>query len=71
MIGIIRAVLALGSLALADVFRPPPELVDWAEDRYISCIFCMNYDDHNRVNIYGCSVANLPSCYGNVCYMLL
>ncbi|KAI6205770.1 hypothetical protein M3Y94_00830100 [Aphelenchoides besseyi] len=41
----------------------------WSENRFIDCIFCIDYDDYNRITIYGCRSRQTPTCRGNVCYM--
>uniref|UniRef100_A0A915D9N1 Uncharacterized protein n=1 Tax=Ditylenchus dipsaci TaxID=166011 RepID=A0A915D9N1_9BILA len=30
------------------------ELRSWSENRMLDCIFCMDYDDYQRLSIFGC-----------------
>ncbi|WKY15961.1 hypothetical protein Q1695_000995 [Nippostrongylus brasiliensis] len=46
-----------------------PEFRDWAEDRYIDCIFCIDYDNFKRISVTGCSSTNPITCRGNICFM--
>ncbi|CAD5229369.1 unnamed protein product [Bursaphelenchus okinawaensis] len=45
------------------------EIRQWAEDFFLDCIFCMDYDDYKRMSIFGCTLKSTPTCKGNVCYM--
>ncbi|EYC05416.1 hypothetical protein Y032_0082g1570 [Ancylostoma ceylanicum] len=46
-----------------------PEFRDWAEDRYIDCIFCIDYDNFKRISVTGCASSNPVICKGNMCFM--
>ncbi|KIH67651.1 hypothetical protein ANCDUO_02018 [Ancylostoma duodenale] len=46
-----------------------PEFRDWAEDRYIDCIFCIDYDNFKRISVTGCASTNPVICKGNMCFM--
>ncbi|KAL3122784.1 hypothetical protein niasHT_008474 [Heterodera trifolii] len=41
----------------------------WRQDRFVRCIFCMNYDDYNNLSTYGCDRRRVGTCVGNICYM--
>ncbi|KAL3082276.1 hypothetical protein niasHT_033081 [Heterodera trifolii] len=41
----------------------------WRQDRFVRCIFCMNYDDYNNLSTYGCDRRRVATCVGNICYM--
>ncbi|KAH7719886.1 Protein F46C5.2 [Aphelenchoides avenae] len=56
-------------LGIANVENELNELRDWREDRYVDCIFCLDYDNYQRMSIFGCAVKRTPTCRGNVCYM--
>uniref|UniRef100_A0AC35G426 Uncharacterized protein n=1 Tax=Panagrolaimus sp. PS1159 TaxID=55785 RepID=A0AC35G426_9BILA len=51
------------------IYFAQDELIKWEENRYLRCIFCMDYDDRVKLSIFGCSLAKPPTCYGNICYM--
>uniref|UniRef100_A0AC35TX73 Uncharacterized protein n=1 Tax=Rhabditophanes sp. KR3021 TaxID=114890 RepID=A0AC35TX73_9BILA len=46
-----------------------PELSTWSEDRFIECNFCMDYEDYEAIEVYGCTRKPANKCVGNVCYM--
>lgn len=33
------------------------------------CILCMDYDDYNGFDIFGCALNKTSTCYGNACYI--
>uniref|UniRef100_A0A914HRG2 Uncharacterized protein n=1 Tax=Globodera rostochiensis TaxID=31243 RepID=A0A914HRG2_GLORO len=41
----------------------------WHQDRFVRCIFCMNYDDYNNLSTFGCELRRVATCVGNICYM--
>ncbi|KAK5972581.1 hypothetical protein GCK32_001456 [Trichostrongylus colubriformis] len=46
-----------------------PEFRDWAEDRYLDCIFCIDYDNFQRISVSGCDSPRPIICRGNICFM--
>ncbi|CAI5455486.1 unnamed protein product [Caenorhabditis angaria] len=46
-----------------------PELTSWHESRFISCLYCLDYD-RSHIQLLGCRAAKHPySCVGNACFM--
>ncbi|EGT30545.1 hypothetical protein CAEBREN_16369 [Caenorhabditis brenneri] len=45
-----------------------PELKTWAEDRYVQCVHCMDYD-RNHISLFGCKPRRPILCNGNACFM--
>ncbi|CAB3400985.1 unnamed protein product [Caenorhabditis bovis] len=45
-----------------------PELRSWAENRFISCVYCLNYEKPHII-LNACSARNPLYCTGNSCFM--
>uniref|UniRef100_A0A1I7UAM8 Lymphocyte antigen 6 complex locus protein G6c n=1 Tax=Caenorhabditis tropicalis TaxID=1561998 RepID=A0A1I7UAM8_9PELO len=45
-----------------------PELRTWAEDRYVQCVHCMDYD-RSHISLFGCKPRRPILCNGNACFM--
>uniref|UniRef100_A0A914DWG3 Uncharacterized protein n=1 Tax=Acrobeloides nanus TaxID=290746 RepID=A0A914DWG3_9BILA len=67
---LLHILFIFGTISLKTiVVEAQKELMPWRENRYINCIFCMDYDNHKNLEIYGCNLKNTPICKGNICYM--
>uniref|UniRef100_A0A1I7X6K7 Phlebovirus glycoprotein G2 fusion domain-containing protein n=1 Tax=Heterorhabditis bacteriophora TaxID=37862 RepID=A0A1I7X6K7_HETBA len=45
------------------------ELPYWKENRFIDCIFCIDYDNFKRISVSGCATSRPMTCKGNICFM--
>ncbi|CAI2356760.1 unnamed protein product [Caenorhabditis sp. 36 PRJEB53466] len=64
----IVCVITLFGIALTAASSLVPELSTWAEDRYIQCVHCMDYD-RSHISLFGCKPRRPILCNGNACFM--